>query len=44
MLTCEHLAPDKGIGRAIAEVLAITPGLHCIATARDDERGRAAVA
>ena len=41
---CVVTGGNKGIGKAIAEGLARTPGLHCIATARDEARGRAAVA
>ena len=41
---CVVTGANKGIGKAIVEALANTPGLHCIATARDISRGRAAVA
>lgn len=34
---------NKGIGKAIALALAQTPGLHCIATARNEQLGREAV-
>ena len=41
---CVVTGANKGIGKAIALALASTPGLHCIATARDESRGQAAVA
>jgi NAD(P)-dependent dehydrogenase (short-subunit alcohol dehydrogenase family) len=41
---CVVTGANKGIGQAIARSLALTPGVLCIATARSEQRGRAAVA
>lgn len=41
---CVVTGANKGIGKAIAKALALTPGHLCIATARSEPRGQAAVA